>query len=122
MQHWGNFTQLSTLEFRNFDGVSPHFEVELKPGWNRLLVKLSTSHIDGLAELRCSLRISDPVDVPYETKNILWMTPLPGRSTSTPILVGDRLFVLAEPDELLCLDKGSGRVLWSRTDQLSPRP
>ena len=41
------------------------------------------------------------------------MTPLPGRSTSTPILVGDRLFVMAEPDELLCLDKNTGRILWS---------
>jgi outer membrane protein assembly factor BamB len=111
----GYFTQLSILEIRNNDGVSPHFDVDLRPGWNRLLVKLSTSHIEGLAELRCSLRINDPVDVAYESKNIVWMTPLPGRSTSTPILVGDRLFVLAEPDELLCLDKGSGRVLWSRT-------
>src|SRR5262249_8093529 len=28
-------------------------------------------------------------------------------------LGGARLFVLAEPDELLCLDKNSGRILWS---------
>jgi outer membrane protein assembly factor BamB len=41
------------------------------------------------------------------------MTPLPSRSTSTPILVGERLFVLAEPDELLCLDKNTGKILWS---------
>jgi outer membrane protein assembly factor BamB len=41
------------------------------------------------------------------------MAPLPARSTSTPILVGDRLFVMAEPDELLCLDKNTGRILWS---------
>jgi hypothetical protein len=41
------------------------------------------------------------------------MTPLPGRSTSTPILVGDSLFVMAEPDELLCLDKTTGKIRWS---------
>jgi hypothetical protein len=51
----------------------------------------------------------DPPDVPYESKNIVWMTELPARSTSTPIVVGSRIFVMAEPDELLCLDKQSGR-------------
>jgi outer membrane protein assembly factor BamB len=55
----------------------------------------------------------DPPDVKYDEQNIRWMTPLPARSTSTPILVGDRLFVLAEPDELLCLDKMTGKTLWS---------
>lgn len=111
----GYFTSLSTIELRNQDSVSPRFDVELKPGWNRLLLKLSSSHLEGLAELRCSLRISDLPDVAYESKNILWMTPLPARSTSTPISVGERLFVLAEPDELLCLDKQSGKLLWTRT-------
>src|SRR5262249_46314904 len=57
--------------------------------------------------------VMDPPDVPYDSKNILWMAPLPGRSTSTPVLVGDRLFVMAGPDERLCLDKRSGRRLWS---------
>src|SRR3569623_1251942 len=35
------------------------------------------------------------------------------RSTSTPILVGDRLFVAAEPDQLLCFDRTSGKRLWA---------
>ena len=34
--------------------------------------------------------------------------------SSTPIVVGERLFVLCEPDELVCLDKTSGKKLWSR--------
>jgi outer membrane protein assembly factor BamB len=55
----------------------------------------------------------DPPDVAYDSKNILWLAPLPGRSTSTPLLVGDRIFVMAEPDQVLCLDKTSGKLLWS---------
>jgi hypothetical protein len=59
------------------------------------------------------LRFMDPPDVPYETKNIRWMSELPGRSTSTPIIVGERIFLAAEPDLLVCLDKATGKVLWS---------
>ncbi len=91
---------------------SPRFDVELKPGWNRLLLKLSTSNHEGAAEMRVCLRIMDPPDVAYESKNILWMTELPARSTSTPIIVGNRIFLMAEPDELVCIDKDDGRVLW----------
>src|SRR5262249_26304194 len=28
-------------------------------------------------------------------------------------LVGDRLFVMAEPDELLCIDRKTGRIRWT---------
>jgi outer membrane protein assembly factor BamB len=109
----GFYTAISRHELQNLDQPSPRFEAQLKPGWNRLLLKLSASNRADFTDMRCSLRIMDPPDVKYDSKNILWMTPLPGRSTSTPILTGDRLFVLAEPDELMCLDRNSGRVLWS---------
>ncbi len=109
----GYYTNLSKIELNHQVAKSPRFDVELKPGWNRLLLKLSSPRIAGHTDMRCHLRIMDPPTVPYETKNIRWMTELPGRSTSTPILVGDRLFVMAEPDELLCLDKNTGKVLWS---------
>jgi hypothetical protein len=59
------------------------------------------------------LRLLDLPSVRYESKNILWMTELPQRSNATPIIVQDRIFVMAEPDELLCLDKNTGRILWS---------
>lgn len=109
----GYYTAISKHELQHLDQPSPRFDAELKPGWNRLLLKLSSSPQGDGKDMRCSLRIMDPPDVKYDTKNIRWMTPLPGRSTSTPIMVGDRLFVMAEPDELLCLDKNDGRVLWS---------
>jgi outer membrane protein assembly factor BamB len=113
MMALGFYPSISKHELGHWDKPSPRFEATLKPGWNRLLLKLSTPSRPGHREMRCCLRIMDPPDVKYESKNIRWMTRLPGRSTSTPILVGNRLFVMAEPDELLCLDKTSGRILWS---------
>jgi hypothetical protein len=40
------------------------------------------------------------------------MTELPQRSNATPIVVGGRIFVMAEPDELLSIDKQTGKILW----------
>jgi outer membrane protein assembly factor BamB len=107
------YTALSKIELNHLDQSSPRFDVDLKAGWNRLLLKLSSPSKEGFKDMRCSLRIIDAPGVRYESKNILWMTALPGRSTSTPIIVGDRLFVMCEPDELVCLDKTSGKVQWS---------
>jgi outer membrane protein assembly factor BamB len=108
----GTYPALSRLELHHLDECSPRFDLTLRAGWNRLLLKLSTASKPGFTDMRCSLRIMDAPGVRYESKNVRWMTPLPGRSTSTPLLVGGRLFVMAEPDELLCLDSGSGRILW----------
>ena len=57
------------------------------------------------------------------TENLAWKTPLPGIGHSSPIVVGDRVFVttcLVEQKSveksrlLLCLDRASGKVLWQR--------
>ena len=66
-----------------------------------------------------------------ETENMAWKTQLPGPGSSSPILVGDRLFVTCwtgygtDPEEpgdpenlrrhLVCLDRHSGELLWSRS-------
>lgn len=109
----GYYTALSRHELRHLYQPAAGIELELKAGWNRLLLKLSTSNKEGYTEMKTCLRIMDPPDVRYESENILWMTELPNRSTATPILVGNRLYVMAEPDELVCVDKESGKVLWT---------
>jgi outer membrane protein assembly factor BamB len=109
----GVYPALSKHELYHLDQTAPRFDIELRAGWNRLLLKLSTPNKTGHKEMQLSLRIIDSPDVRYESKNIRWMAPLPGRSTSTPILVGDSLFVACEPDELVCIDKNTGRVRWS---------
>ena len=43
--------------------------------------------------------------------NIRWKTQV-GKSYSSPIVVGGKVFVTAEPDLLVCLDAASGKVLW----------
>lgn len=53
------------------------------------------------------------------TKNVVWKTPMPGYGVSHPVILGQRLFVCSEPATLLCLDKGSGKVLWEKTCQYS---
>ncbi|MBM4037888.1 MAG: hypothetical protein FJ290_05180 [Planctomycetes bacterium] len=47
--------------------------------------------------------------------NIRWKAQV-GKSYSSPIVVGDKVFVTAEPDLLLCLDAASGKVLWKASN------
>lgn len=109
----GGYEPISRWELAHLEPLDGKFACDLVPGWNRLLLKLSSSNREGFKEMAFCLRLMDPPDVPYENKNIRWLSELPGRSTSTPIIVGDRIFLAAEPDLLVCLDKRSGRILWS---------
>lgn len=65
-----------------------------------------------------------------DTENTVWKTDLPGAGTSTPIVVGNRVFVTCysgynvpgqpagqQSDlklHLVCLDRASGKILWAR--------
>ena len=42
----------------------------------------------------------------------LWSTPEISTSTSSPILVGDRIYVVAEKGDLCCVDVTTGKTLW----------
>jgi outer membrane protein assembly factor BamB len=72
--------------------------------------------------------ISDDASVPTEwstTKNIRWKTPLPGQGLSSPIVVGDSVFVtsVVPADQarfLIRLDKATGRVLWTSLIHTGP--
>ena len=45
-------------------------------------------------------------------ENVLWRASLPSWSNASPVPVGDRVFVCAEPASLLCLAAEDGQVLW----------
>ena len=92
---------------------SPRIRLKLRKGWNRLLLKLAHGRRNWKG-YSFGPRIVDLPTVAYEDRNILWAAPLPDRSSSTPILVGDRIFLMAEPDQLVCLDKATGKQLWTR--------
>lgn len=53
------------------------------------------------------------------TKHVVWKAPLPSRGNATPVVLGNRIFITAEPDLLLAIDATDGRVLWQRQVTLS---
>ena len=54
-------------------------------------------------------------------QNVLWKVEV-GLGCSSPILVGGRVLVTAEPDLLVCLDAASGKELWRKAHKLSDLP
>lgn len=88
--------------------------VDLEKGWNRVLFKAN----DWL-----NLWLVETPDVQYEKKNVLWATKLPNWSNGMPIIVGDKIFTMAEPDQLVCINKADGKILWKRsTTQVDATP
>jgi outer membrane protein assembly factor BamB len=72
--------------------------------------------------------ISDDTSVPSEwsdSKNLKWKAKLPGKGYSSPIVIGDRVFVTCYSGEggdlsdlkrhLVCVDRKTGDETWSRT-------
>ena len=52
-------------------------------------------------------------------QNIVWKTPIPGKGHASPIVWGNRIFVVSALKEqnqrlLLCLDRSNGAILWKR--------
>lgn len=45
-----------------------------------------------------------------------WSTPLEAPTNSTPVIVGDRVFTMVEPTQLVAVDRSTGAVLWSRSN------
>jgi len=68
-----------------------------------------------------SLETGLPTDWDGPTgRNIRWKTAIPGTGHASPIVWGDRIFVVSCRESelqriLLCLDRTSGRILWEQT-------
>jgi outer membrane protein assembly factor BamB len=98
---WGNYYPTP------FGVVAKRVTVTLEKGWNRVLLK---------ANGNVHLRLAACPDAQYETKNIVWMSEMPDMSNSSALVVGDRVFTMADPDELVCVDKRDGKILWRRSN------
>jgi hypothetical protein len=61
---------------------------------------------------------ADPPTEWSPEKNVVWRTAMPGPSNSTPILVDGKLFVLADPDLLVCVRASDGELLWKKSNPL----
>jgi outer membrane protein assembly factor BamB len=53
------------------------------------------------------------------TKNVVWRTPMPGYGVNQPVLLGQRIFICAEPCTLLCLNRADGKILWQKNSSYS---
>ncbi len=49
--------------------------------------------------------------------NVIWATEMPGTSNATPVPVGDKLFVCAEPSTLICVNADDGEILWEAANE-----
>lgn len=117
-QQWISVGSAYGLSNNRCAGIWPEgssFEFDVKAGWNRICVKLMSPPREGWNDMKFMMRLGDAPPVKYERKNILWETPLPDHGHGAPIVVGGRVFVTSEPDELICIDAKSGKVLWSAT-------
>ena len=52
-------------------------------------------------------------------KNIRWKTPIPGRGHSTPIVIGDRLYLTTadqgkNTQSLIAVQRADGKILWNK--------
>jgi hypothetical protein len=61
------------------------------------------------------------------TSNVLWKTDLPGLGHASPIVFSNRVFTVSAVPEteerlLLCLEAGSGKILWRTPVIKAPRP
>ncbi|MBL9125464.1 MAG: PQQ-binding-like beta-propeller repeat protein [Planctomycetaceae bacterium] len=59
----------------------------------------------------------DPPTEWSATQNVVWKSPVPGRSHSSPTVVGARIFLAgadeqAETQSVLCYDRATGKPLW----------
>jgi outer membrane protein assembly factor BamB len=59
------------------------------------------------------------------TTNIAWKTEIPGRGHASPIVVGNRVLTVSavkdtEDRILLCLDRKTGKILWTQSVVKSP--
>lgn len=96
-----------------------HLSLNVQADWNRFRGPNGTGIAEGAAPVSWSPK-----------ENIKWKTPLPGSGVSSPIVVGEKIFITAYTGygesrdnrgsmeelarHLLCIDVESGAVLWQK--------
>ncbi len=47
-------------------------------------------------------------------RNIVWRIPMPGAAMAQPLVLGEKVFTVADPNLLICVDVHDGRIVWQR--------
>lgn len=110
----GSYVALSRFKQGLAHKGSPRARLDLRAGWNRLLLKVAAWPHQGQAAWKFVARLQDAEPIQYRATNIAWVADLGERTNAAPLVIGDRVITASEPDELVCLDKRTGRVLWRR--------
>lgn len=60
------------------------------------------------------------VPVKWDEKSIVWKCALPGNGQSSPVIVGDRIFLTAEQQKggeriVFCVNRTNGKIVWKET-------
>ena len=101
-----------------FGNAGTTLALDLRPGWNRFLFKLvphCTTAEDFPAACYIRNRFWPETGArDYAEQNIAWIASMPGLSQDTPVIAGDRIFTMAYPYNLVCLNKQTGKILWIR--------
>ncbi len=59
---------------------------------------------------------ADPPALFAPDTTVAWSTPLPAWGNASPVLIGDLVCVTAEPTTVLCIDRATGKVRWTSTN------
>jgi outer membrane protein assembly factor BamB len=54
----------------------------------------------------------------WSADHVLWKIKLPGHSFGSPVVAGERLFVVSDPAELLAINRADGEIVWRRSHAL----
>jgi outer membrane protein assembly factor BamB len=95
-------------------GSGTRLVLALQKGWNRLLVMSAKTRTDRRGWWFTGTFYGEKT-TDYETRGIVWMTPVPAPGTSAPVIVGDRLCFTAETGSVYCVSKADGNILWVRS-------
>jgi len=111
-----------THKFNETDQSAFSQLVKLQKGWNRLLLRITPQQKTEQAGVTppwyaSVVLTADPKKAQYEQKGIAWRSPLPaGNGCGGPIVVSNKIFLLSEPADLVCLDATTGKILWMRSN------
>ena len=50
------------------------------------------------------------------SENVIWKSPMPGNSNSTPAIVDGKIFICADPAWLICVNAADGKILWQKSN------
>lgn len=97
---------------------------KFQKGWNRLLLRSTPTRgggdnrpLKGTWYVNLVIEPAPDKAQQYNQKGIAWRTAMPvGEGFGGPIAVGDKVFVLCEPADLVCVDAATGKILWVRSN------